>query len=926
MAHTQTLRFRGPNSKPASAPVQQRKEGLLKDQVKRYAKLPWSPTFAFALRMILLVRVSSAMYSNIDDCDEVYNFWEPLHFLDHGYAFQTWETSPQYAIRSWAYILLHIFPTSIARFLAADQKRVAFFAVRIFLAAISSIAEVTLYRKVYEKVNHRVGRYLFFMLLFNAGMWNASAAFLPSSFAMYTGTLAFAYSISPSTSTDSQRTLLTTLFFASGAIAGWPFALALAIPFVFEELFILSGDKVLSSARSIWMVNRWKRQFGCGVLAALIFVPVIGIDSMAYGRLSLVPFNIVKYNILSSDRGPDLYGTSPWTFYFLNLLLNFNVILPFALLALPALAITYLVDRNRLGVSKNSAEESSPFTVLALRLAPVYIWLGILTAQPHKEERFMFPAYPMLCFNAAVTLYLVRGWMETAFVAATKSPYRASRSSIFSTFTLSVLTTTAVLSLSRVAANWMYYHSPLSISNHFEAKELPHLLDIAGFLPVHVERQSKKGEERRVDLSPIKDFNLTLCYGKEWHRFPGHYLVPDGVKVEFIKSEFDGLLPGHFSAESTDFTTSLWPRPQTRVVPQDQNDLNREELSHYVPVSICTHLIDLDFPSHPLESLQEPRYAIQNDVWERVECLPFLDAQHSPLFSRVIWLPGQKWRSINAWGDYCLLRNRQLVAEKVEKVKQLEVSRRGFCFTVMEFDTRLVTSLLNMPADVTLHIFSYLDLPELAALAQVSPYLATLASNPALHKNRLRVVAPSRIQHSLFGQGPQGAAFRPTIAELVHRGVMKGLSIERHLREGTYFYSHRSISQYETSLKLARNRACRIISMQLRQRERDTNEFLKTLHQAHVLPDEESSSIHISRSLLPVMRKLKWSIQRDNLSKKIRTGTVYSISGSSIGPLEVFGRWLESRAKAVVYDRDERVRLAICPDIRLKVGFYERLG
>lgn len=79
------------------------------------------------------------MYSNIDDCDEgqlgltypmfstyiyslVYNFWEPLHFLDQGYGFQTWEVSPQYAIRSWAYILLHYVPPRISGILFGVDK------------------------------------------------------------------------------------------------------------------------------------------------------------------------------------------------------------------------------------------------------------------------------------------------------------------------------------------------------------------------------------------------------------------------------------------------------------------------------------------------------------------------------------------------------------------------------------------------------------------------------------------------------------------------------------------------------------------------------------------------------------------------------------------------------------------------------------
>lgn len=82
------------------------------------------------------------MYSNISDCDEgettenccevqsahyfifnaVYNFWEPMHYLDRGYGFQTWEVSPQYAIRSWAYIVLHWWPVSgLVRLLGVDK-------------------------------------------------------------------------------------------------------------------------------------------------------------------------------------------------------------------------------------------------------------------------------------------------------------------------------------------------------------------------------------------------------------------------------------------------------------------------------------------------------------------------------------------------------------------------------------------------------------------------------------------------------------------------------------------------------------------------------------------------------------------------------------------------------------------------------------
>jgi alpha-1,2-mannosyltransferase len=95
------------------------------------------------------------------------------------------------------------------------------------------------------------------------------------------------------------------------------------------------------------------------------------------------------------------------------------------------MAVTYAVDRKRLGLTRPAADQSSPFTILGLRLMPFYLWLGILSLQPHKEERFMFPAYPLLCFNAAVCVYLMRGWLEVGFVRLTKSPYRASFFQLF---------------------------------------------------------------------------------------------------------------------------------------------------------------------------------------------------------------------------------------------------------------------------------------------------------------------------------------------------------------------------------------------------------------------------------------------------------------------------------------------------------------
>ncbi|KAG7452281.1 uncharacterized protein BT62DRAFT_295545 [Guyanagaster necrorhizus] len=226
----------------------------------------------------------------------------------------------------------------------------------------------------------------------------------------------------------------------------------------------------------------------------------------------------------------------------------------------------------------------------------------------------------------------------------------------------------------------------------------------------------------------------------------------------------------------------------------------------------------------------------------------------------------------------------------------------------------------DIPPEILLHILSYLDLPDLASVAQVSPQFALLTSDTVLHTHRLRVVAPSRVKHALFGQSPEGIALRPSFPDLIHRGVMRGLHIERRWRMGSYVYTLGSIIQYESSLRLSRRHVGRVVSKHLlRRSSAPDNAPLKGLYQSNVLPDVESSSLTVSRTLLPIMHKLKWSFQKDKLAKMARKGSVCA------GGFTDFSQWLENRGKGIVPD-SERVRLAICPNVRKIVSIYEHLA
>ena len=77
-------------------------------------------------------------------------------------------------------------------------------------------------------------------------------------------------------------------------------------------------------------------------------------DSAAYRELQIVPWNIVRYNMLSGGgRGPNIFGTEPWWFYFLNLALNFNVCTIAAFLSVP-LAVS-IATNSRLITRRFSA-------------------------------------------------------------------------------------------------------------------------------------------------------------------------------------------------------------------------------------------------------------------------------------------------------------------------------------------------------------------------------------------------------------------------------------------------------------------------------------------------------------------------------------------------------------------------------------------
>lgn len=349
----------------------------------------------------------------------------------------------------------------------------------------------------------------------------------------------------------------------------------------------------------------------------------------------IVSWNIVKYNIFSQNGGPELYGTEPWTFYFKNLALNFNLWFILAIVALPLFILRKIVAPS--GHGYPSALRALIF------LAPFYLWLAIFTAQPHKEERFMYPAYPFLALNAAMSSHIIL--MALGQVNRTtllgKIPARVRLlGGVVVPFSLVV-----TMSVLRIVGVYTAYGAPLSLYEPLGS----------GMVLGEVGEFGQRG-----------DF---VCYGKEWYRFPTSFFLPRDMKAKFIRSEFRGLLPGEFQHPETAFG----PYPGTWLVPSGMNGDNEEDMGKYTDIDHCAFLVDTHYPVNAEKGLSlppnEPDYIADTANWEIVKCLPFLDAGNTGLIPRMIWVPQLSFipeKFQRKWGEHCLLRRRAAIGSKAQ--------------------------------------------------------------------------------------------------------------------------------------------------------------------------------------------------------------------------------------------------------------------
>lgn len=489
------------NEKKLIQPLQKNnsKETELKNKDEFIKDVPHTEIVFFVL---MIARMYSALSSHITDCDETFNFWEPTHYLSFGNGFQTWEYNPKYALRSYFYVGVHSVIVKMCSLFVWNHKVFAFYMLRILLGVFCAASEDQLYSSIYKTFGSFIANCWLLIALFAPGMFISSSAYLPSSFAMCSISIAYAAWLDGSNQA-------AVIWIAIASLIGWPFVAILGIP--------IAWDIVIENKR-FWKFLKY-------FLIAFTFTmtPIVIVDFMMYGKVVIAPLNIILYNVFNIN-GSTLYGTEPFSFYFYNGFLNFNIAFVLALVSLP---VCILFKFFYQGINKS----------VYFLLTPMYLWFTIMFITPHKEERFLYPVYPFISFAASIVLFIIGKSTSYCFGYFYKHMKQASLLNVSGFFIIYF-----TLCFFRIGALETYYSAPM-----------------------HVYK----------DLYNVPELNPIICIGKEWHRFPSNFFVPHSGSVGFIKSGFKGQLPQKFNAGG---------RYGTSGININQNDNNREEPSVYMEI------------------------------------------------------------------------------------------------------------------------------------------------------------------------------------------------------------------------------------------------------------------------------------------------------------------------------------------------------
>lgn len=585
--------------------------GISKPDTK-YGSGDVSPRSMLRTSLVLLnvaIRIYCAAFMIISDCDETFNYWEPLNLLSRRFGKETWEYSPEYAIRSYAYLIPYYLVNYPVLKLSSHFSLppfLQFYWIRLVgLCGVTSLIEIKLSKTLSTSFNSKVGNWFLFFTSVATGMAHAGVALLPSSLAMQTTILATMYSLESFRGDLVPSSIQAIFSFLIGGVIGWPFALALALPFCLYSLY-RSMSKL--SDFFVIAIRSFSRLISIVCVLSLIDKYFYKFDSIV-----IVPINIVLYNVFGGEgQGPEIFGVEPFTYYVLNLIVNFNVVAVLAYLGMVVNPFIY-----------DYKYRSKVIFTVSL---PLLLWSVIFASQPHKEERFLYPIYPLITLSAALVVAKIFHLFNDIFSKFTRSLLWFTRAAQL-TFVV-LVGTVSILRTINLVEN---YSAPLTISHSFDQSNINEIMNV--------------------------------CVGREWYHFPTSFFLPDNHRLRFVKSGFDGLLPGDF-LEGDQYNL----RDITAHVPEDMNNRNEFSESKLIDFSQCDYYIDSSQPVNEEKSEiglikgydgEEP---VVDGNWDIVRCSKIINPDgHHLGIGRLVYIP-RRLRMLLPYGvetmDLCLFRKK----------------------------------------------------------------------------------------------------------------------------------------------------------------------------------------------------------------------------------------------------------------------------
>lgn len=523
--------------------------------------------------LFLVMNIVASLLNHIDDTDETFGYYEPLHYLLYGNGMQTWEYAPEFAIRTYSFIAA-LWPFGFLYKMVGLSKPEIFLGIRLILGSFTAYAESRFISATGDVFGLAFMRVNTMILLFSPGIFFSATAFLPSAVAMSLTMLFLGAWL------KGEFVMAIAWACVSVLCTGWPFVGLIYLPFGLHMLSRRYSEEGLMKG----VVPLCYR--GAGVLAFFLALST-AVDFVAYGKLTSPTLNILLYN--AGGNGDVLYGVEPTQYYVRNFLLTMTVSWPVSVSA----PLIYLKEYLSLPAfaSAKTLSVMATFGVVALSAA---LWLGVLFMRPHKEERFMYPVYPLLAFMATSAILSVCDYVGSAVSEVTGEPRPLPIAEEFRIADEITKSGKAITEKVKEMENkikggtWAYRlkHSVLIgflgvLMTMGVSRVSSNYFNYSGYMRVWQDTYSYI--PHRVEASPYlasKDLH-TVCVGHEWYYFPSHFFLPENSSLAFVRDGFYGQLPQPYDSSKGILHGSA------QTPPQPVNDQNKEEMSRYIAVDEC---------------------------------------------------------------------------------------------------------------------------------------------------------------------------------------------------------------------------------------------------------------------------------------------------------------------------------------------------